>query len=255
MNDSTHIYPRVKTSDQAIGSDSMPSILNLYFTEPGTFLDIGGNRGNALFFECDALDVSSYTSLDVASASVLAGKAEFPTANFIHWDRFNWIYNRNGIVDLKFPNIQHYDFAFANNVFNSTDFTDLMYIVESVWNKTTNKFVFSVYDKSNTDLWTKFYNHMLLKESTMYNTSTVDFTNWYTNNHVICHIKDNCTEIFDKKSVTPADYNNINTCKSFLSGYDLNWLYDTLRATFNCKLTMHERCAVDSNESIVIMER
>lgn len=60
MNDSTHIYPRVKTSDQAIGSDSMPSILNLYFTEPGTFLDIGGNRGNALFFECDDIDLEQY---------------------------------------------------------------------------------------------------------------------------------------------------------------------------------------------------
>jgi len=255
MNEFSHIYPKVKTSDQAIGSDSMPNILNMYFNEPGTFLDIGGNCGNSLFFKCNILNPEFYTSLDVANASILEGKFNYPSANFIHWNRFNWIYNRSGVIDLPFPDIQPHNFAFANNVFNSTDFSDLMYTVESVWNKTTNKLIFSVYDKSNTNLWETFYNHMKVHETIRYDTQTVDFTNWYANNHSICYLKDNYLEIFDKQTLTPADFNNSTTCKSFLTGYDLNWLYDILHTKFTCRLTIHDRCAVDSNVSIVIMER
>ena len=255
MSDYMHLYPLAKTKEQVIGSDSTPHVLNFYFQESGSFLDIGGNRGNILHFNCAAVNQCSYTSIDVSKDAIKEGKTTFYQSKFLHWDRFNWIYNKTGSIDAPLPEFPTHDYSFACNVFNSTDFLDLLYIVESVWNKTSKKFVFSVYDKSNTSLWTKFYDHMKLNESIIYSQQTVNFTQWCNNAHNICYLKDNCVEEFDSLSFKPVHHSNNIDCKSFLTGYDLIWLYNMLKLNIDAKITIHDRCQIDSNMSIVVLER
>jgi SAM-dependent methyltransferase len=68
-------------------------------------LDYGGNMGNILQYGIDAdqIDPADYTCIDVDKQALAYGRECFPEATWIHYDRFNEVYNTDGKEYLKFP--------------------------------------------------------------------------------------------------------------------------------------------------------
>ena len=66
----------------------------------GTLLDYGSNYG--LFLKSSKSDFiqSNYTGLDVDIAAIKEGQQLFPDAKFIHYDRYNIMYNVTGKKDI-----------------------------------------------------------------------------------------------------------------------------------------------------------
>lgn len=85
-------------------------------------LDYGGNRGNLLYFSQGKIKEENYTCIDVEKDAIRQGKIEFSNANFIHYNRFNPMYNE-GNIDEPFPILEErFDICFAYSVFTHTDF-------------------------------------------------------------------------------------------------------------------------------------
>lgn len=68
-------------------------------------LDYGGNMGNILQdgIEAKQINPADYTCIDVDKKALTYGQECFPEATWIHYDRFNEVYNVNGKEYLKFP--------------------------------------------------------------------------------------------------------------------------------------------------------
>ena len=90
-------------------------------------LDYGGNRGNLLYFSQGKIKQENYTCIDVEKDAIEQGKIEFPNANFMHYDRYNWMYNHNGNMQHDFPKLYLcYDIIWAYSVFSHTDLDEFI---------------------------------------------------------------------------------------------------------------------------------
>jgi SAM-dependent methyltransferase len=96
-------------------------------------LDFGGNVGNILRDPNSTIDHHRYWCIDVVRESIEKGKAEFPDAHWVFYDRYCFFFNPYGVRDLALPQLeQTFDFIVAYSVFTNTPRTDLLELVSQL---------------------------------------------------------------------------------------------------------------------------
>ena len=117
-------------------------------------LDFGGNRGNILHFNSD-IDRDKYTCVEVDREPLEAGRTEFGTGNWIHYDRYNMDYNPTGTW-AELPDIPKHDCAWAYSVFSHTGCGEMVDTVDWLTRK-ADQVVFSFLDINNEKVKKHFY--------------------------------------------------------------------------------------------------
>jgi SAM-dependent methyltransferase len=93
-------------------------------------LDFGGNVGNILRDPHSTIDHERYWCIDVVEESIAQGKAEFPKAHWVFYDRYCFFFNPYGIRDIALPPLeQRFDFIVAYSVFTNTPRSDMFQLV------------------------------------------------------------------------------------------------------------------------------
>ena len=102
--------------------------LGINFTDK-KILDFGSNRGNLLKSSEGKIQEKNYTGIDVDLTAIELGRSEFPTAQWIHYNRHNPVYNKFGDTSLLPPIVESYDLIIANSVFTHTTLEELIMLV------------------------------------------------------------------------------------------------------------------------------
>ncbi|HKV36039.1 MAG TPA: class I SAM-dependent methyltransferase [Pyrinomonadaceae bacterium] len=93
-------------------------------------LDFGGNIGTFLESAGANVDHKDYWCIDINPAVIAQGRALYPRAHFIHFNRYNSQYNSHGIRNHPIPDCGvKFDFILAFSVFTHVDEKEM---VESV---------------------------------------------------------------------------------------------------------------------------
>jgi SAM-dependent methyltransferase len=93
-------------------------------------LDFGGNIGTFLDSAGDRVDHEDYWCLDINPAVIAQGRALYPRAHFVHFNRYNSQYNSHGIRNLPIPDCGvKFDYILGFSVFTHVDAIEM---VESV---------------------------------------------------------------------------------------------------------------------------
>lgn len=96
-------------------------------------LDFGGNVGNILRDPECTIDHERYWCVDVVPESIEQGKAEFPEAHWIFYDRYCFFFNPGGIRGISLPPFeQRFDFIVAYSVFTNTPRSDMFQLVDQL---------------------------------------------------------------------------------------------------------------------------
>lgn len=93
-------------------------------------LDYGGNAGNLLRdgLETGEILPSNYTCLDVDEPVLKECREEYPGAKWVHYNRKNPVYNRDGEKDIPFPFEDNtFDIVCAYSVHSHTSYEDLVF--------------------------------------------------------------------------------------------------------------------------------
>jgi hypothetical protein len=150
-----------------------------------SFLDFGGNRGNILYF-CPDIDKSKYTCIDIDQKALDAGKEEFKSGNWIHYNKYNYAYNIKGNRNEDLPDVPIHNLTFAYSVISHTTVEDMIEILKWMIMHTDEKIVVSYLDIDIVNLRKYFYRARVKK----YN-SCVDFVNINTENIDYAYLLDN----------------------------------------------------------------
>jgi len=180
------------------------------FSSDNTILDYGGNRGNLLYNSNGVIKEDNYTSVDITLDCVEEGKTEFPRADFVHYDCYNYMYNHNGTYDLPFPAMSRKDYIFAYSVFSHTDFNTMLKTIQ--WFKTLDpkRIVFSYLNIDNPKIENYFYEKRIEQYG-----SCIEFRNNKSN---FFYLVDNYKVIEDQVKLKKED------CNHFIALYNTNWL-------------------------------
>jgi len=189
------------------------------FTVHDTVLDFGGNRGNLLYFSNGVIQPLHYTSVDVDTDALDVGKTEFPTATWIHYNKFNWMYNHAGVHNPQFPDITKIDYIWSYSVFTHTDYNDLLKTIEWFYTLGFKKCAISVLDINNTEVITYFRNKRIEDYG-----SCIDVEPCGNNNIVYLGNND---QLFFNNTVLPTL--NLQHLATF---YNLTWLETQLKQQF-----------------------
>lgn len=93
-------------------------------------LDFGGNIGNILRDPTSTIDPARYCCLDIDRESLDVGKADWPEAQWAHYDRHCFFFNPEGIPGLPIPDLgRKFDHIVAYSVFPNTSRTDMIELV------------------------------------------------------------------------------------------------------------------------------
>jgi hypothetical protein len=93
-------------------------------------LDFGGNIGNILRDPDSTIDEERYWCIDVDEEAVARGKALYPAAHFLHYDRWCFFFNPRGERGLKVPDVgRQFDYIVAYSVFTNTPRADMIELV------------------------------------------------------------------------------------------------------------------------------
>lgn len=93
-------------------------------------LDFGGNIGNILRDPASTIDEERYWCVDVDGESIERGKAIYPRAHWLHFDRYCFYFNPYGRPRLQLPKIeQRFDYIVAYSVFTNTVRADMLELV------------------------------------------------------------------------------------------------------------------------------
>jgi SAM-dependent methyltransferase len=95
-------------------------------------LDFGGNIGNILRDPNSTIDHERYWCLDVVRESIEKGKAQFPRAHWIFYDRYCFYFNPFGVDGLDLPLEESFDYIVAYSVFTNTPRTDMLQLVNQL---------------------------------------------------------------------------------------------------------------------------
>lgn len=251
INRYKNVYPIKRQRNQAIGSESQHRIFNHYCSTSGSVLDVGGAAGNLLHYNIK--NITDYTCVDVSIDSIILGKEMYPNFEFVHYNRLNYLYNKLGDSFAKFPKIKKHDYVFINSVFTSTDLKDMIYILEEVFNLANKKIVFSVFSNKNEKVLNLFYKKFQQREITkpeLYLNKTIDIRKWINRSNKICYLINNDHELFDVE-----DLQINNTCTSFLSMHNIEYLKTLLENHFNCKVVVDDPCPIDDHFTVISMEK
>lgn len=95
-------------------------------------LDFGGN--NAAFLRrSNGVAHDDYWCMDVHQPALERGRAEYPRAHFVHYDRYSTEYNPHGILDLPVPDLgTRFDVILAFSVFTHVHRTELLELATSL---------------------------------------------------------------------------------------------------------------------------
>lgn len=206
-----------------------------------TLLDFGGNRGNLLHFSGGKINEHNYTSIDVSKSSIELGQIEFSNATFVHYDRWNSMYNHFGKKTLEFPDVdKNQDYIFSFSVFTHTDFKEFEQTLQ--WMSTFNykRMAHSLLDLrcEGTVRW--FYNKRVQNYG-----SCVDITKYVEDPDVhILYLYDNDKIVINQEEEPSTNSNN------FLVFYDCDWLKERL-SEFNVTIAkptpdLHPFIVIDS---------
>jgi len=96
-------------------------------------LDFGGNVGNLLLDAGSAIRPQDYYCVDVIREALEEGRARFPQAHWVHYNRYNCSFNPEGIEGLPLPEM-HVEFGtiLAFSVFTHTTREELKELVEQL---------------------------------------------------------------------------------------------------------------------------
>ena len=93
-------------------------------------LDFGGNVGNILRDPNSTIDEEHYWCIDVGKESVEKGRAAYPKAHWIFYDRYCFFFNPRGVPGLPLPDLgRKFDYVVAYSVFTNTTQSDMLDLV------------------------------------------------------------------------------------------------------------------------------
>jgi SAM-dependent methyltransferase len=96
-------------------------------------LDFGGNIGKLLQDANSAIDEERYWCLDLDKEALEQGKAMYPKAHWIFYNRYCFSFNPYGIPSLAIPDMQQkFDYIVAFSVFTNTTETDMLQLVNQL---------------------------------------------------------------------------------------------------------------------------
>src|ERR1043166_9564479 len=97
-------------------------------------LDFGGNIGTFLESAGDKVDHENYWCIDLNPAVIAHGREQHPRAHFVHFNRYSPQYNPHGVRHEPVPDCGvSFDFILAFSVFTHVDQTEMIELVESLW--------------------------------------------------------------------------------------------------------------------------
>tara|TARA_B100000927_G_scaffold188975_1_gene152205 strand:- start:2077 stop:2751 length:675 start_codon:yes stop_codon:yes gene_type:complete len=207
------IHPRNKdTNRYPLFNELIPE-----YTLDNTLLDYGGSSGNLIYFSDGAINKSKYTCVDVVKDAIDTGQLEFPDSNFIHWNRYNEMYNTNGIKKEPLPILSNHDYIWGYSVFSHMILEDIIEVI--LWMKSLNpkKIVMSYLNNDHDDNSNRVMNYFYQKRIKEFN-SCVDFR---LNKNSFFYLSDN-------------EYGNKDS-ELFISVYNTKWLSEQLEK-YNIKI-------------------
>lgn len=186
-----------------------------------TVLDYGSNQGNLLYFSNGSIDVSGYTGIDVDLDSITSAQQQFPGAEFIHSNKYNWMYNPSG-EDIQLNDVtsnEDFDVVWSYSVFSHTDFDDLIQALDWFTSFNYKKIIVSVLDIDNKYALDHFYSSRMTRYG-----ECVDFRNIDSD---ILYLKDNDRTITNVKSLAK------DPCDLLLAFYNIDWLLTQLKNKYS----------------------
>jgi SAM-dependent methyltransferase len=133
MIEEVHLW-RGTQAERALRSQLVKSTQFAYFDEQldhpdwsgKLVLDFGGNKGNLLRDSSCVIAQRNYYCLDVIGEAIEEGRATFPEANWVHYDRYNRSFNPDGVPDLPVPDMGlRFDFILAYSVFTHATLAEM----------------------------------------------------------------------------------------------------------------------------------
>lgn len=101
----------------------------------GTVLDYGSNYGMFLDSSKSFFNQERYTGIDVDRDAIEHGQRQFPNARFIHYNRYNIMYNTNGEKDT-WPNLdEKFDNIISYSVLTHTTIDDTLKAIEWLYQR------------------------------------------------------------------------------------------------------------------------
>lgn len=135
-----HLW-RGTPAERALRSELVKSSQFAYFDEQldhpdwrdKSVFDFGGNKGNFLRDPACPVRQQDYYCLDVLREAIDEGRAEFPEAHWVHYDRYNRSFNPEGKLDLPVPDLNvRFDFILAYSVFTHTSLEETKDLVDQL---------------------------------------------------------------------------------------------------------------------------
>lgn len=112
--------------------------------------------GNLLLMNPD-LPNENYTCVDINHKSMLEGKERFPNAKWIHYNRYNPMYNPKG-NKKEFPDLnEKYDLIYSYSVFSHTAYEDLIEFIQFFKTKLNKDGVMYLSVVINTDVIVRWF--------------------------------------------------------------------------------------------------
>ena len=96
-------------------------------------LDFGGNVGGFLAGAGDEIDHDDYWCLDLTKGAIEQGRARFPRAHFVHYDRYSSYFNPDGVRNHPLPDLElKFDVIVAFSVFTHTHQKEMLDLVNQL---------------------------------------------------------------------------------------------------------------------------
>lgn len=93
-------------------------------------LDFGGNVGNILRDPNSTIDEERYWCVDVVADSIERGRAAYPKAHWVFYDRHCFFFNPHGVPNLPLPDLgRKFDYVIAYSVFTNTPRGEMLELV------------------------------------------------------------------------------------------------------------------------------
>jgi hypothetical protein len=96
----------------------------------GSLLDYGSNYGLFLHSSNGSFIQTNYTGIDIDIAAIEEGQKLFPKAKFIHYDRYNIMYNVKGKKDVWPVLTEQFDNIVSYSVLTHTTIEDTLSTIE-----------------------------------------------------------------------------------------------------------------------------
>lgn len=182
-----------------------------------TVLDFGGNRGNLLHFSGGEIDEGKYTSVDVDTDGIRSGRMEFPTAKWVHYDRYNSMYAHSGKRGYNFPQIPPAAYVWAYSVFSHTTLDEFTNTLGWLSEHTLKKMAVSYLSLDSLPLLRYFYDRRNRHYGSAY-----PITDLHKSSVNVAYLSDHNKIVLDDPTYEPPPSNH------FVAFYRDEWLHQQL---------------------------